>query len=1075
MQQIADWLEKLGLSEYTVRFAENGIDISVLRYLTDQDLKDIGVLLGHRRKMLAAISELTGASPVTSEAAAVEAQPKTQDSAERRQVTVMFSDLVGSTALSARMDPEDLRELISAYQKCAAEAVRRFGGFVARYMGDGVLVSFGYPEAHEHDAERAVRAGLELIAAVIALKTPTSLQTRVGIATGLVVVGDLIGSGEAQERGIVGETPNLAARLQGIAEPNTVVIAEATRRLLGNLFELRDLGARDLKGIAEPVRAWVALRASTVESRFEALHPSGLTALVGREEETELLLRRWSRAKSGEGQVVLISGEAGIGKSRLTADLLESLAPEPHTRLRYFCSPQHTDSAFYPIIGQMERAAGLLHDDTSRQKLDKLDALLAQTSTSIQDAALIAEMLSLPNDGRYPALELTPQQRRQKTLEALTAQMETLSRESPVLMVLEDVHWADPTSLEVFGRAVDRIRTLRVLLLTTFRPEFDAPWVGRPYVAALIINRLAEHEVGAMIDRIVGNRLPSASIRQDIIERTDGIPLFVEEMTKAVVEAGSETAAVRAVAAIPSPALGVPPSLHASLMARLDRLGPGKELVQIGAAIGREFSHPLLAAVVRKPEAELQTALDRLIWAGLLLRRGDAPYATYFFKHALVRDVAYSTLLREPRRALHARIAETLESQLAEISENQPELLARHCTEAGLIEKAAGLWGKAGQRSARRSALVEAAQQFRHALDLIATLPATPALRREEIKLQVALISPLLPVKGYAAPETKAAVERARLLIEQAEALGEPPEDPLLLFSVLYGFWVANYVAFKGDVMRELAAQFLTLAGKQSASAPLMIGHRIMGLSLLVTGDLADSRTQLDQAIALYDPTEHRPLATRFGQDVGVAILSLRSWALCVLGFRHAALADAEHALEAAREIGQAASLMYALLVASITHVICGNYAAANALVDELIALTDQTASLFWGAWAVMQRGCIWALTGKASDAVQTITSGVTAWRSTGSTAMMPSYLSYLARAHAELGQFDDAMRCIGEAITTVETTKERWFEAEANRIAGKIALLLPEPMWRKLKRVSSVRLRFLVNSRQSPGNCARR
>jgi predicted ATPase len=915
-------------------------------------------------------------------------------------------------------------------------------------MGDGVLVYFGYPLAHEDDAEQAVRAGLALVEAVPNLHTAANspLQIRVGIATGVAVVGDLIGEGVSQEQAAVGNTPNLAARLQGIAEPDTVVISEATRRLLGNLFELRDLGARDLKGIAEPVRAWVALRASTVESRFEALHPSGLTALVGREEETELLLRRWSRAKSGEGQVVLISGEAGIGKSRLTADLLESLAPEPHTRLRYFCSPQHTDSAFYPIIGQMERAAGLLHDDTSQQKLDKLDALLAQTSTSIQDAALIAEMLSLPNDGRYPALELTPQQRRQKTLEALTAQMETLSQESPVLMVLEDVHWADPTSLEAFGRAVDRIRTLKVLLLTTFRPEFDAPWVGRPYVTALIINRLAEHEVGAMIDRIVGNRLPSASIRQDIIERTDGIPLFVEEMTKAMLEAGSETAAARAVAAIPSPALGVPPSLHASLMARLDRLGPGKELAQIGAAIGREFSHPLLAAVVRKPEAELQTALDRLIWAGLLLRRGDAPYATYFFKHALVRDVAYSTLLREPRRALHARIAETLESQLAEISENQPELLARHCTEAGQIEKAAGLWGKAGQRSARRSALVEAAQQFRHALDLIATLPATPALRREEIKLQVALISPLLPVKGYAAPETKAAVERARLLIEQAEALGEPPEDPLLLFSVLYGFWVANYVAFKGDVMRELAAQFLTLAGKQSASAPLMIGHRIMGLSLLVTGDLADSRTQLDQAIALYDPTEHRPLATRFGQDVGVAILSLRSWALCVLGFRHAALADAEHALEAAREIGQAASLMYALLVASITHVICGNYAAANALVDELIALTDQTASLFWGAWAVMQRGCILALTGKASDAVQTITSGVTAWRSTGSTAMMPSYLSYLARAHAELGQFDDAMRCIGEAITTVETTKERWFEAEANRIAGEIALLLPEP-----------------------------
>jgi len=751
MQQIADWLEKLGLSEYTARFAENGIDISVLRYLTDQDLKDIGVVLGHRRKMLAAISELTGATPVTSEAAAVEAQPKTQDSAERRQVTVMFSDLVGSTALSARMDPEDLRELISAYQKCAVEAVRRFGGFVARYMGDGVLVYFGYPEAHEDDAERAVRAGLELIATVIALKTPASLQTRVGIATGLVVVGDLIGSGEAQERGMVGETPNLAAHLQEIAGPNTVVIAEATRRLLGNLFELRDLGARDLKGIAEPVPAWVALRASTVESRFEALHPSGLTALVGREEETELLLRRWSRAKSGEGQVVLIFGEAGIGKSRLTAALLETLAPEPHTRLRYFCSPQHTDSAFYSIIGQMERAAGLLHDDTSQQKLDKLDALLAQTSTSIQDAALIAEMLSLPNDGRYPAVELTPQQRRQKTLEALTAQIETLSRQKPVLMAFEDAHWADPTSLEAFGGAVDRIRTLRVLLLVTFRPEFDAPWIGRPYVTALIVNRLAEHEAGAMIDRLVGNRLLSASIRHDIIERTDGIPLFVEEMTKAVLEAGSETAAARAIAAVPSPALAVPASLHASLMARLDRLGsPAKELAQIAAAIGREFSHALLASVVHQPEAELRSALDRLIAAGLLFRRGMPPHATYLFKHALVQDAAYGTLLREPRRALHARIAETIESEFTETAESRPELLARHWTEAGLIEKAASLWGKAGQRSLARSALVEATEQLRRALDQIATLTATPALRREEIKLQVALITPLLHVNGYA-------------------------------------------------------------------------------------------------------------------------------------------------------------------------------------------------------------------------------------------------------------------------------------------------------------------------------------
>jgi class 3 adenylate cyclase len=467
---IDGWLRRIGLAQYAETFRANDIDIELLGRLTNDDLKDIGIAsFGHRKKLLEAIAALAGAAPMSLQSPLPE--PKSQDSAERRQVTVMFSDLVGSTALSARMDPEDLREVISAYQKCVAETVRRFGGFVAKYMGDGVLVYFGYPQAHEDEAERAVRAGLELIAAVAALRMRAPLQTRVGIATGLVVVGDLIGSGEAQERGIVGETPNLAARLQGIAEPNMVVIAEGTRKLLGNLFELEDLGARDLKGIAGPVRAWAALRASSVESHFEALHASGLTALVGREEEIELLLRRWSKAKTGEGQVVLLSGEAGIGKSRLTAALLERLASEPHTRLRYFCSPQHTDSAFHPIIGQMERAAGLAHDDTPQVEFDKLDAMLAQTSTSAQDAALFAEMLSLPNDGRYPVLDLAPQQRRQRTLEALIAQTEALTRQNPVLMIFEDVHWIDPTSLEALNLIVDRIKALRTLLIVTFRPS----------------------------------------------------------------------------------------------------------------------------------------------------------------------------------------------------------------------------------------------------------------------------------------------------------------------------------------------------------------------------------------------------------------------------------------------------------------------------------------------------------------------------------------------------------------------------------------------------------------------------
>src|SRR6202051_321837 len=516
MQQIAGWLEKLGLGQYAPRFAENDINFAILSDLTDQDLKELGVSsLGHRRQLLRAIAELNGiekGAPKLAPATAAPVTPQPHDAAERRQVTVMFSALVGSTALSARMDPEDLREVISAYQKCVAETVRRCGGYVAKYLGDGVLIYFGYPQAHEDDAERAVRAGLELIAAVTALKSPVPLQTRVGIATGLVVVGDLIGAGEAQEHGIVGETPNLAARLQNIAGPNMVVIAEGTRRLLGNLFELQDLGAIDLKGITGPVRAWAAVRPSSVESRFEALREGTLISLVGREEELELLLRRWSRAKIGEGQVVLLSGEAGIGKSRLTVALLEQLAREPLMRLRYFCSPQHTDSALFPVIGEMMRAAGFAHDDSPQAKANKLDALLAQGATPPQDAALFAEMLSLPNDGRSPPVEVEPQLRRQKTLQALGSHIEALSRINPVLMIFEDAHWTDPTSLELFARAVDLAVSHRLLILVTFRPEFSPPWIGLPHVTALTLNRLARRDIHFLIEGVVGNRSLPAGI-----------------------------------------------------------------------------------------------------------------------------------------------------------------------------------------------------------------------------------------------------------------------------------------------------------------------------------------------------------------------------------------------------------------------------------------------------------------------------------------------------------------------------------------------------------------------------------
>jgi class 3 adenylate cyclase len=899
------WLRGMGLGKYEAAFRDNEIDETVLPSLTAEDLKDLGVgIVGHRRKLLDAIAALrtdtsakAPSTDATTTSAAASVSP--EDRAERRQVTVMFADLVGSTALSARMDPEDLRELISAYQKCVAETVQRFGGFVAKYMGDGVLVYFGYPQAHEDDAERAVRAGLQLTTAVADLKTHATLQTRVGIATGLVVVGDLIGSGEAQERGIVGETPNLAARLQGIAEPNMVVIADSTRRLLGNLFDFEDLGPRDLKGIAGPLRAWTALRPSGAESRFDALHASGLTELVGREEELEILLRRWSKAKTGEGQVVLLSGEAGIGKSRLTVALLERLAIEQHTRLRYFCSPQHTDSALYPIIGQMERAAALDRDDRVQVKLDKLDALLAQTLTSKLDAALFADMLSLPNDGRYPAVDPTPEQRRKRTLEALVSHVETLAQQRTLLMIFEDAHWADPTSLEVFGWIVDRILRRRVLLIVTFRPDFDAPWIGRPYVTSLTLNRLGESEVIEMIDRVVGNSPLPPHVRHDIIERTDGIPLFVEEMTKAVLEAESEGAAQQTAAAIPSSILAVPASLQASLMARLDRLGSAKEVAQIGAAIGREFPYELLGVVMRGHEVELRAGLDRLSEARLVFRRGTPPDATYTFKHALVQDAAYSTLLRGARQQLHARIAEALEKRFPEWIAREPELLAHHFAEARQTERAIGYWLKAGERAAGRSANLEAVRHLTRGLEALQTLPESPERDRRELAFQIAIGTPLIAVHGYSAPETGAAYKRARVLCER---LGEA--EPLA--ATLSGEFVFYFVRGNYPMMRRLTDEARQVAERLPNPVIRLAGHRLAGITAMHFGSFSEARSEFEAILRLYDASQHRSAPMYYVHDPKVSALTYLALVLWMLGLPEQARRSSVAAFQCAAELDQA-------------------------------------------------------------------------------------------------------------------------------------------------------------------------
>jgi len=963
---------------------------------------------------------------------------------ERRQLTVLFCDLVGSTALSAGLDPEDFGAIIAGYRRCITETVAGFDGFVARHHGDGAVVYFGYPHAHEDDAERAVQASLAIVQAVAALPTKEKLSARIGVATGVALVGDMSDSAISEEHGILGDTPNLAARLQSLAQPGAVVISGRTKTIAGPQFEYLDLGKVEIKGFTKPVAAWQVAGKTAVTSRSHALQSSDLLPLIGRDEEMKLLLRRWEQVKSGQGQVVLLSGEAGIGKSRLTVALLEQLAREPHIRLRCFCSPQHTDSMLYPVIGEMLRAARFAHDDSQQVKTDKLDALLAQSSTPSEDAALFAEMLSLPNDGRYPPVEVEPQLRRQKTLEALGSQLEALARINPVLVIFEDAHWADPTSLELFVRTADLAVSHRLLILVTFRPEFSPPVIGRPHVTELALHRLAPCDIDFLIERIVGGRSLPAGIRQDIIERTDGIPLFAEEITKAVLDAEGEGNAQRTGAGGPTPVAAVPASLQASLMSRLDRLGPAKNVAQVGAAIGRAFPHKLLAALVPKPKEELDADLDRLIAAGLLFRHGTPPYARYLFKHALVQDAAYGTLLRGPRRVLHARIAEILERQFAEIAESQPELLARHYAKADLTEKSARQWGKAGQRSQERSALVEAAEQLSHALAQIATLPSTPDLRREQIILQVALLNTLMHVKGYGAPETKAAVAQVRALIEQAERLGEPPDDPSLLLSALFGQWIVNFINFNGDVAHGLAARFLALGEKDGAAVPLMIGHRTMASTLALMGDLVDARAHYDEALALYRPAEHRRLMTRFGQDLRVTCLAFRSMALWLLGYPEAALHDADCALMEARQIEHAATLMFTLNFPIIVNTYCGNYHVADEHLKELVVLAEEKGAPFRRAEGVLRRGYILTLTG-AAKAVEIVTSGIDLWRSAGSTIFTPEQEFMLAIAHADSGQFDDAWRCIGEAMTAMQATKERWCEAEAHRVAGEIELKSPQ------------------------------
>jgi class 3 adenylate cyclase/predicted ATPase len=1044
MQQIAEWLKKLGMSEYAARFSENGIDVSVLPHLTDQDLKDLGVLLGHRRKILAATAEL-GSEPVAPPApppvppapvSAAAAPPPTAaatarpGAAERRHLTVMFCDLVGSTAISAQLDAEEWRELVGAYLDAASAAVTEMGGQVAKKLGDGLMSLFGYPVAQENDSERAVRAALSIQRSLAELNRNNagsgkpSLTARIGLETGPVVVD---AAGE-----IYGDAPNVAARVQALAEPGEVVVTARVQRQVAGLFVAEERGTHTLKGVPEPVALFRMVRASGGGRRSG---PRNLTPLVGRDEETAMLMRRWDRARQGDGQLVLIVGEPGLGKSRLIEEFHARLSEVPHTWVEWSCSQLLQNTPLHPIAEWGRRRFGGA-DVPAAQRLAELESSLAQVKLDpAESIRLLAPLLDIPlPPERAPSL--APEELWRRQLAALTNWVIAGAKAQPLVLAFEDLHWADPTTLDVLRGIAERGALAPLLVVATSRPEFRPPWGMRSHHGTISLAPLDRGQVQQMVADLSARHALPRDVVEDVASRTGGVPLFVEEVTRLLLERGEGGGGIEA----------IPATLQQSLMARLDRLGPAREVAQVGSVIGRGFSYGLLRDVTGMEDTPLQAALERLAEADIVLVQGLPPESDYRFKHALIQDAAYENLLKSRRQVLHRRVAEVLLNSDVSAAAPEPELLAHHFTQAGLNDAAIEWWGKAGQRSLERSALVEAVGQFTRALDQIAALPDTPALRREQIKLQVALITPLIHIKGYAAPETKAAAEQAHLLIERAEAVGEPPEDPLLLFSVLYGFWVLNYIAFNGGAARKLAAQFLTLAEKQGASGPLMIGDRVMGISLLSAGEMTQARAHLDRAMAIYDPTKHRQLATRFGQDNRVSVLSYRSWALWFLGHPQAAVADSDRALKDAREIGQAATLMYALTHASLTHTFCGNYAIAKAITDELVALASEKGTVFWKAQGMLLQGQLSALTGKASSAIETGSAGMAAYRSTGSSVWVSLHLASLARAYADLGKFDDARRSIREATSAIETTMERWWEAEVHRTAGEIALRAPEP-----------------------------